>query len=302
MGQNKDTKISRNNLKVKVPENHKWDIETPLELPKLHTLQIYVGHRGSGKSIAATNMLDFYRQNGLLDRLIIISPTYYSNRDMLGRLNEYIFEDDVLDPEDNSVGKTVAKKIEEERDDYERYWEDLKWWKKMMKQEEDHIDELMQDEERVLRMFDGKNFQKPTHWLNGKRPVIHVYCDDCQDTQLFRNRHFKNLCIRHRHIGPFMNEPGALGASLYLTAQNYKSTDAGLPKPLRGNCTVLCVFFSNNRDMLDNIAKEANGEIDDEEFYAKYRKATNEAHSFLMIDFTARDKRLAFRKRFEEPV
>jgi len=84
----KTSPIKGSNWRINVPEN--------TGLFDLHTLAVICGARGSGKSVAATSLLRHYFYNNLLDALIVCSPTYESNKDLLKGLPE---PELVLDPD-----------------------------------------------------------------------------------------------------------------------------------------------------------------------------------------------------------
>jgi hypothetical protein len=63
---------------IKLPKNsNAFAIETTDHLPKLHQLCVANGKRGSGKSVAITNLMRMYKDNLGSDlRCIIVSPTF----------------------------------------------------------------------------------------------------------------------------------------------------------------------------------------------------------------------------------
>lgn len=236
--------------------------------------------------MACMNLLQYYKKHGLLDRLIVISPTFKSNKEMFKDLP--ISDDDIYNP---NTPNEVIKKVEKEAEDYEQYWEDIELWKKMTNRMGTGAE---MDDFLLLHFYDPQlnDFMKPTHWLNGRKPIIHILVDDCQSSPLFKNRKFQNLIVCHRHVWGFKNEPGALGCSVHTCIQNYRTQDGGLPKSVRGNCTLLCVFKTHSDKTLEEIMEETTAEIPKEEFLEKYKKATDEAHSFLFIDYQPQEKKL----------
>ena len=103
---------------------------------------------------------------------------------------------------------------------------------------------------------------KPTHWLNGRKPVIGIVCDDIQSTPLVGSKKFKNLCIKHRHVGAFEDGEPPIGCSLFIAIQNYTAQgNEGIPKAIRGNCNCVAVWKTGNWKELDLLATELSGVI-----------------------------------------
>ena len=69
-----------------------------------------------------------------------------------------------------------------------------------------------------------RQFEKPTHWLNGKKVVIGIGCDDIQSSDLIGSKKFKNMCIKIRHYGAFESGESPIGASLFICVQNYTAS------------------------------------------------------------------------------
>ena len=41
----------------------------------------------------------------------------------------------------------------------------------------------------------SRQFDRPTHWLDGRKPVIGIFCDDIQSSPLIGSKAFRHLCI-----------------------------------------------------------------------------------------------------------
>jgi Mrp family chromosome partitioning ATPase len=65
---------------IKPPKKSAFQIETAPDQIRLHTLLVASGKRGGGKSVAVSNLCAKLIEQGVLDRVILISPTYFSNR------------------------------------------------------------------------------------------------------------------------------------------------------------------------------------------------------------------------------
>ena len=83
-----------------------------------------------------------------------------------------------------------------------------------------------------------------------------------------------------------------------MCLQTYKSRDAGLPKDIRDNCTVLLLFKTQNMQVVDGIAEEIADDVPYEQFLNVYHQAIDgQDHSFLTIDFNPKKHR--FRRCFD---
>ena len=63
------------NYDIKVPKTKAFTIETSPDLIKLHAVILANCKRGGGKTLSLTNLLRMMKDDGVLDRLILVSPT-----------------------------------------------------------------------------------------------------------------------------------------------------------------------------------------------------------------------------------
>ena len=283
------------NLDLKVPKANAFKYETHPDLPKLHQNMIFVGCRGSGKGVAMSNIIRMLP----FDRVLIISPTVQSNKELLKDLN--INEEDVFDPDNKSAIQEVIDIVDKERDDLERYRYEMKLYQKFLKLLKEQTSII--PDEMLETFFREGDFKEPQHKYNGREPIIALIVDDCQSTPLFRDRKFQNLVIRHRHVGQF-KEGGALGISIFTCIQNYTS-QGGLPRAIRGNVTSMCIFSIKDEKQLDQIAGECSGEVDKTKFMEVYKTAIrdNLNHEFLFVDFNKKSNHISqFRRYFNEYI
>ena len=276
-----------NGLDIKVPKGSAFNFETEPNLPKLHQLSLFVAKRGSGKSVAISNIVRMFG----FDRIFIVSPTIHSNKQMWQGLPVGL-GDTFDDPDEAGIIQEIIDQIDAERDDLVRYRNELKEWKKRQGQT---------PSSQYQNMF-GTTYddQKPEHRWGGRIPRLGLIIDDCQSTKLFSNRKFLNAVTRHRHLGQ-LPEGGALGISMFVAIQNYKASSGGCPRVLRNNCTTLAIFKMKDNKEIDAIYEEVAGEVDQETFENVYAEATAEPYSFLFIDLHKKDNHPSmFRKRFNE--
>jgi len=292
--------------KIKVMPGSAFKIETADYLPKLHQLMIFNGKRGSGKSVAATNLLRMYTETGTCDRILVVSPTFNSNKALMKDLD--IKEEDVFtDPDDPSIIQQIVNIIDGERDEFLRYQHLVKNYKRIMKSINSGILTIDNDDldQYLLAYYDVVNnkfnLPKPRYecYKQNRPPVIFLFVDDALCTKLMSNRKFFNLVTRHRHLGAFP-QGGAVGLSILIAIQNYKAQSGGCNKIVRNNCTSGIFFKSRDESEVKQIADSFAGEIPVEKFIKLYEIATEEEHSFLFVDLHKKKNQPSmFRKRFD---
>ena len=280
-------------LEIKPPKASAFKYETHPDLPKLHQNMAFIGARGSGKGVAMANMIRMLP----FDRLLIISPTIHSNKEILKDLK--IDPEDCFDPDDRDVVQKIIKIGNQEVQDLEQYRYEMKLYKKFLKMLKESSSFI--PDEMLELFYQNGDFKEPKHKYDGREPIIGLIVDDCQSTPLFRSRQFQNLVIRHRHMFQFQ-EGGALGISLFICIQNY-TAQGGLPRAIRGNTTSMCVFSIKDEKQLEQIACECAGEVDKETFYRVYKDAIrdNNNYEFLFVDFNKKSNQpSSFRRYFNE--
>ena len=289
-------------LKIKnfevLPFKDTQAIETHKHMPKMHQLCVAVGKRASGKTTFLTNLLEHLP----IDRLFIISPSMKSNKGLMDRLKGMCDEIDIFDdPDDVSCLEEIKGRIEQERDDLETYWEDIKRYNKMMKKVNSRHQFVDIDDEDMLSFFTAGRFQEPKHKWGGRKPCVSILIDDAQGSALYKGRKLNQFCIYHRHIGGF-KKGGALGCSIFFAIQNYKSQSGGLSRTIRNNTTSLVVFKNKDEKEMKEISKEVNGEVDEETFNRVYDQAFDGEgeHNCLFIDLhKKKDQPSMFRRNLD---
>jgi hypothetical protein len=254
-------------------------VDTPDDWFKLHFVMLSVAKRMSGKTCSMSQFLHILNRLHKLDRVIIVSPTYENNKHYFKGL-PLDEKNDVLEPTLESAS-IIMKKIDEEAKEYELYHEKMRQWKELQKLLKSNTPVNLIDEDLLL-MF-GDSLARPEHKYNGRKPVIIAFFDDCQNTAAFSTRSkVSYMTIKHRHIG--QTKHGSLGCSLMFACQNYTSASGGIPKTIRGNTTILCVFKNKNMKELDIIVEECSGEVDVDTFMKVHTVATQGDYNFLCVD------------------
>jgi len=266
-------------MEIKVPKGNAFAFETDDMMFKSHQNCLVIGKRGSGKSVIAVNIIERMKY----DRIFIVSPTIQSNKALLDRLR--IDPDDIYDPDDLEALDDIKRKIDEERDLYEKYLADMKKYKEFMKKLESNNPIFHIPDETLLMFFQNGTFQKPRHKWNGRKPHMAVLFDDVMGSLLFTKgiRKLNKMTIFHRHLGQ-LEKGGALGCSLYFLVQSYKAQAGGISKTIRNQSTTIVLFKTKNDKELQEVQEECSGEISKETFYQIYEQATEGEHNALVID------------------
>jgi len=277
---------------IKLPKNsNAFAVETPDHLPKLHQLLIGSGKRGSGKSIAITNLIRMYKEELGSDlRVIVVSPTFGSNYKLLSELG--IDRADVFEEPDDDVPAKLHRIANDERDAFLEWRHLDQCYNEFIKRiKGQHIGSIEQFDEYMLQYYNPltNQFERPKPkykcYLKGKPPVLFTFIDDAQGSKLLStNKKMLQLCLRHRHLGQ-MPAPtgGAVGMSLFVSTQTFKS-QGGLNKAIRSNCTALICFKTQNMSELQQIAEAFSGEIPVDRFFELYKQATEKPLDFLFVD------------------
>jgi len=266
-------------LQINVPKGDAFAFETDPMMFKSHQSCLVIGKRGSGKSVITVNIMERMKY----DRVFCVSPTIQSNKALLDRLN--IDPDDIYDPDDVECLDQIKQKIDEERDLYEKYLEDMKKYNQFKKQLNSDNPVFRIPDEVLLMFYQNGEFQKPCHKWGGRKPHMAILFDDCLSSQLFTKgvRKINKLTIFHRHLGQ-LAKGGALGCSLYFLVQSYKAQAGGITKCIRNQATTIVLFKTKNDKELQEIQEECSGEISKDTFYQIYEHATEGEHNALIID------------------
>ena len=75
-------------LKLRKLGNDAFSVETPPEHIKLHAIVLAVAKKQSGKSFLLTNILSQLQKAGSIQRIIVVSDTFDSNKKMMDDLTK----------------------------------------------------------------------------------------------------------------------------------------------------------------------------------------------------------------------
>ena len=286
------TKTKIKNFKIQPPEKGAFTIETPPDIPKMHCMMMVSGKRGGGKSVSVANFVKKLKDLGLMDRVLLITPTYNSNKQIwdIAQIDEM----DVYEPE-VTVLQTIIGVVEAEKEEWEMFLAQKQQYKEFKREiKRKPITEI--DEDLLLEYQDLGFFEGPPIWKYAKEvpPRLFLIIDDCMGTDLMKPRaKLINFCIKHRHIAD------GLGISVAMLVQSYCAI-GGVPRPIRENTTLLLLFKCKDENQRKKIHEEIGADVDLEKFDAMFNYATQEPFNFLLVDFNAKDKEKQFRKNFDE--
>ena len=267
------------NLAIRPPSGSAFGCETPPNMMKLHQAMLIVGPRGAGKTTACSGIVERLP----FDRIFVISPSMKSNKELMSRLR--IKDEDVYeDPDDITSLERIKASIDAERDDLERYHDEMRRYRKVIKVIDSESSLFKISDDSLAEFFKDGDFQAPKHKWNGKRPCMALIIDDAMGSLLYsKPRKLNQFTIFHRHLGQ-LKEGGALGCSLFFLVQSYKAVAGGISRTIRSNVTSMVLFSNKNEKMLQEIAEEMAGEVSPSTFFKVYNQALRDKHDFLLID------------------
>ena len=282
-------------LNIKVHSGSAFRIKTDDSFCKLHQLQIVNGRRGMGKTTFIVNFMRMMKQNCALDKVILITSTYDSNKDMFKDLPVT----NIIHPDQADAIRQVRDIMDAERDLLDTYHSEMKRWGSLNRvlKGRQPIDTIDED----LLLFFGDRFEKPTHYLNGRKPVVALFIDDSLGTRVFSVKSGLNqLCVTHRHLA-VSETLGPLGLSVFMATQSYVSNAYGINPTIRNNTTSLVLFQTKNEKELLKIAEEVGGFVTLHDFLDVYEQAMEGSdHNVLFIDLNPYKGNSFFRKNMNQ--
>jgi hypothetical protein len=263
----------------KVKSTHLPVPEVPEGLFKLHTLAAFIGCRGSGKTNAAVLLARRYLDEGIFNRIFIISPTYESNPQFATLRPD---PSDVYQSIDNAVSdlNDILEKVRQDVEDHEKREEYKAVYRRYLMGKATIFD---------MNILEANHYRKPVIL---PKPCPLLIIDDMSHSPLYtpsQKNGFINLCLRHRHLH-------RVGITIYMLVQNFKT---GIPKCLRQNVQQYFLWPTHDMSQLDSMYEEFANICTKEQFYAVYRRATAEKHAFLTVDLNAPSEEMKFRKNFD---
>lgn len=242
--------------------------EVPPHLFGLHTVGVFVGSCGSGKSHAIANLVREYLDYGSYNRVYVISPTFQTNEcfDLIPEIRPDDVYVNAMDAQ--SAVSDIIRKIGEHARLYEAVQEYAKIHAKWKRREP--ITAFEAD------MLERTNYEEPP---NIPWPSSVIVIDDMSHSDIFNSspgNPFINLVLRHRHVH-------GVGCSIFFCTQTFRT---GVPRALRqGAIRQIFMFPTKDRSQTDALYEEVANLLTKEQFYSLYHSAIDgRDHGFLTID------------------
>jgi hypothetical protein len=283
------------NFETIIPKKSAFTIDTPDDIPKLNTLLVLSGKRGGGKGVAITTYVKKLMDLNLIDRVILISPTYWSNKTIFEPLN-INEETDIIEPTRDAV-KTLVELVEKDKDEYDEYLKKKKMYQKYKKMMASDTPLWNIEPDLMMEFLAMGFFEEAPKWKyldDTHPPRIFAIFDDIMGTEIMKQSSgLVNLCIKHRHIAK------GLGISIALLVQSYCAI-GGIPRPIRENATLLALFKCKDAGQIEKIHSEIGADVDLEQFDKMFKYATDKPYGFLVIDFSPKSPDKMFRSGWNE--
>lgn len=291
------TKEKTAKIDIIPPKKSAFQIETAPDFFKLHTLAIASGTRGAGKTTSIVNLVREAYEREYYDRIIVITPTYYSNKELWDILPK-LSEEDVFEPDVTCI-KTTKQIIEAERAEWDLFLQQKQLYESFHKDikhkqvKSINSDNLMAYYE--MGLLDDPNIEPPV-WKYRKEvpPRIAVIIDDAVGTDLMNKRTagLTKFIIAHRHWGK------GLGCSVFMLVQSYACHE-GVARCIRENTCLLMLWKVKDKNQRAKIIEEAGLDVSEEQFYGMLNFCISEPYGFLTIDFQSKIPEHQFRKCFK---
>jgi hypothetical protein len=189
---------------------------------------------------------------------------------------------------------TVIAAVEQDADEWDQFLEDKREFERLQRDGPDVFDPMV-----LLGMYDrGWLKPKKPKWKYSveRPPRLGLIIDDCMGTDLLKpGGGLTRFCIAHRHWGR------GLGISVFMLVQSYCST-AGIARPIREQCTLLCLFRLRDGAQRLKLLDEADLGLTPDQFDKIADFAWSKPYGFLTIDFAPKNERMRFRSGFSEII
>ena len=221
------------------------------------------------KSVACTTYVKKLLDVGAMQRVIIITPTWASNKDIFAALN--IREKDIIEPSKGALA-TVVSRVEQEKKEHDEYLAKKRKYKEFQKAMRSATCIEAIPMPLMVEAFDAGFFEGPPKWK---------HADDTHPT-------FRMLIIDDCLCLPMMMNPSS---GLVNTCTCPCTCACTCIKPIRENCTLLCLFKLKDQNQLKKIHEEIGSDVDLDRFDKLFEYATSKPYGFLSIGFNPeRDK------------
>jgi hypothetical protein len=288
-------------LPIRLPKKRAFAIDTSKSefMPKMHMLSIAAGTRGSGKSVSISSLIAHARENNFLDRVLLISPTYLSNREIWDVAG--IQEQDVYEPT-KTVVEDIKVFIRKEKEEWDDFVDKKKKWRKyqsLISSPNFNINAGKNLEE--LLVYSQMGFlEKEPEWKykTEQPPRLVLVVDDAMGTELMTGGGAKSglvkLCIAHRHWS-------GIGISIIMCVQSWCSK-TGVDRSLREQMTNVLLWKVCQEKALQRVWEENDIDMPYDVFKRMTDYVWSVPHRFLFLDFNPCRPELKYRMNFDQPL
>ena len=271
-------------IQIENPKLNEIPIPCHTELPKFFHLTTIYGSRGSGKTLALSNIIRM--EAPFNTHIYWFSPTVKNDHKVSTLLAD--FQDKITYIEDFNKPNFLA--VEQNIKDHINQWKNKirlsKLVRPLLKKGYDmediflHLIETGQIE--YEDDIDLDIIDHTTEYLQSHKPIFSIIIDDELDSPLLTNRvknPFNHFVSTHRHY--FTN--------LYILIQNYTSIN----NIIRRNAQEVLIFPTKDLKMLEFIFKEVAGLFPNgfEQFLEIMKEIEKTPYSFLFIDSNSKQLR-----------
>ena len=261
------------------------------------------GLRHSGKTWVCSKIINQAQKTNVYDRIYLITPTFLSNKSYFGK---HIDEEDVFEPNRDSI-KQVIESVEQDRDDFERYLQELKDYNEYMTKMKSKKD-LFTDED--IFKYDQLGWlettpDRPTwKYKKVRAPQSLVILDDILGSQVVHSPYFTKVATLNRHIAGLKEPYGertACGLGVIFNSQTY-SMNQGVSRVLRENLTHMAIFKNKQEKQLQKMIDELAGAVDEVKFMEAYNYAIQDKHDSLLVSFKPHCPTHTFKRNLNELI
>jgi hypothetical protein len=235
------------------------------------------------------------KQKGYFDRVFLVTPTYASNKTLWDTVP--VLEEDALEPT-RSCLKEVLKRIDTEKKEYDEYLERANKYAEFQALLSVETMGMTSEVAKRVLAYDKLGFfeQAPPKWRYGDGshpPRLALILDDCLGTPVFLpSAGLTSFCVSHRHHS-------GIGCSVFMLTQSYCAKES-VNRAIRENTCVLMLFKCVQEAQLQKIYEECDIPISYPAFIEMATDVFKQPYSFLTIDFQCKEKRMRFRRNFNE--
>tara|TARA_R110000851_G_scaffold134589_2_gene269908 strand:+ start:743 stop:1693 length:951 start_codon:yes stop_codon:yes gene_type:complete len=261
------------------------------------------GLRHSGKTWVCSKIINQAQKTNVYDRIYLITPTFLSNKSYFGK---HIQEEDVFEPTRDSI-KQVIECVEQDRDDFEHYLQELKDYNDFMTKIKSKKN-LFSDEDIFkfdsLGWLDNSPDKPQWKYKKVRAPQSLVILDDILGSQVVHSPYFTKVATLNRHIAGLKEPYGertACGLGVIFNSQTY-SMAQGISRTLRQNLTNMIIFKNKQQKQMDKMVDELAGSVDEVKFMEAYNYAIKDKHDSLLITFKPHCPTHTFKRNLNELI